>query len=138
MKFTAPTKAKEIKRQWHLVDVSGQILGRISTGIARLLIGKSNPFYVPYLDCGDYVIVVNASKVEVTGRKAKTKTYEKYSGYPGGRKLKLFEQLKQENPQRIIIEAVSGMLPKNKLRDSMLKRLYVFPDEKHPYGEKFK
>ena len=138
MKLTPSTKAKEIKRQWHLVDVSGQILGRISTGIASLLIGKSKPFYVPYLDCGDYVIVVNASKIEVTGRKAKTKTYEKFSGYPGGRKLKSFERLKEENPARIITEAVSGMLPKNKLRDSMLKRLYVFPDANHPYKNQLK
>ncbi|MBI2617356.1 50S ribosomal protein L13 [Candidatus Gottesmanbacteria bacterium] len=137
MKYTKPTLASDIQRSWHLVDVNGKILGRIAGNIAVILIGKEKPYYVPNLDCGDYVVVINAQKIEVTGKKASNKTYEKYSGFPGGRKVKTFQQLKQENPTRIVREAVSGMLPKNKLRSEMLKRLYIYADVHHPYGAKF-
>lgn len=135
---TKPTKAMDIKREWHLMDVNGQVLGRISTKIAGLLIGKSKPYFISHLDCGDYVIVVNAGKVRVTGRKAKQKTYDRYSGYPGGRKALTFEYVLKTNPKRIIEEAVKGMLPKNKLRDSMMGRLYVYKDANHPYQSQLK
>ncbi len=131
--YTKPTKAEEIKRSWHLVDMKDQVLGRTTTGIAHKLMGKGKAYYVRNLDCGDYVIVINAKKVKVTGNKAKNKVYDAYSGYPGGRKAHTFEDIMETNPRRIILEAVSGMLPKNKLRDSMLKRLYIYPDDKHPY-----
>lgn len=137
MGFTKSTKRNKIKRQWHLINTQGKILGRLSTKIAQLLMGKSKPYYAPYLDCGDYVVVVNAGKVEVTGKKSDQKIYMRYSGYPGGLKKKTFAQVIRENPADIIKEAVSGMLPKNKLRKKRLKRLFIYADEKHPYGNKF-
>lgn len=137
-KITQPTKAQDIKRKWHLVDVKGKILGRISTKIAPLLMGKSKPYFTRNLDCGDYVIAVNASHILVTGKKAEQKKYYHHSGYPGGLKIKTFKELRQNDPAEIIKHAVRGMLPQNKLRDRMLKRLFIFLEEEHPYGEKFK
>lgn len=138
MRLGKSTKKTDIQRSWHLIDVKGKILGRIATHIAKLLMGKAKPYFVPYLDCGDYVVVVNAAQVRLSGKKSTQKIYTHYSGYPGGLKKKTFVQLQQENPTRIVKEAVSGMLPKNKLRDLMLRRLYIFTDEKHPYENKLK
>lgn len=137
--YTQATKAvsaSEIKREWHLVDVEGKILGRIAPYIATLLQGKHKVNYVPYLDNGDYVVVINAAKIRLTGKKFKTKKYTRYSGYPGGLKQFSFQELIKTNPAEVIKRAVSGMLPKNKLRDQRLKRLFVFADDKHPYGDK--
>jgi large subunit ribosomal protein L13 len=131
------TKAKDIRREWHLIDVKGKVLGRIATEIAQLLIGKSKPYFVPNLDCGDYVVVVNAKLVTVTGKKGDKKLYSRYSGYPGGLKQKSFNQIINHDPRYIINETVSGMLPQNKLRDSMMKRLYVFSETDHTYKNKF-
>lgn len=136
MKLTKPTKLSEIRRAWHLVDAKEEILGRVSSRIAQLLMGKGKPYYVPYLDCGDYVVVINAVSVKVTGKKPTQKIYMRYSGYPSGLKRKTYRQVMDEDPTRIIKEAVSGMLPKNKLRDVFLRRLYIFADEKHPYKDK--
>lgn len=137
MKLTHPTEQKHIHRAWHFIDVKEQILGRSATNIAQLLMGKAKPYFVPHLDCGDYVVVVNAADVRVTGKKETQKEYMKYSGYPGGLKRKPLSQVRKENPTRIIQEAVSGMLPQNKLRASMLKRLFVFKDSQHPYQKNF-
>jgi large subunit ribosomal protein L13 len=126
-------KAKDIKRAWHLVDAEGKILGRLSTEIAGMLSGKTKQEYVPYLDLGDYVVVVNASKVKVTGKKEKTKEYVRHSGYPGGIKVETFEKLIQRRPEKIIEHAVKGMLPKNRLGAKMIKKLKVFPGSEHPY-----
>lgn len=136
-KFTTSVKQKDISRAWHLVDMKDKVLGRTATQIAGLLMGKGKPYYVPNLDCGDYVVVINAKSVVVTGKKSEQKTYEHYSGYPGGRKLKTFRELINEKPDRIIVEAVSGMLPKNKLRDLWMKKLFVFPAGDHKYRSKF-
>lgn len=136
--MTVPTKAKEVKRHWNLVDLKNQILGRAATQIAYKLMGKSKPYYVSNLDCGDYVVVINAKEVNVTGRKRTSKMYQNYSGYPGGLKEINFSELQKKDPLRIINEAVAGMLPKNKIRSLLLKRLYVFSDENHPYKEKLK
>lgn len=136
MQITQPTKLKDIRRAWHLVDVDGKVLGRIVTGISQLLMGKSKPYFVPNLDCGDFVVVINSAKVTVTGKKGEQKMYMHYSGYPAGLKAKSFNLVQQENPNKIISEAVSGMLPQNKLRASMLKRLYVYADGNHPYKDK--
>lgn len=138
MKMTNSTREKDIKRNWHLIDVKDKILGRMATVIADLLIGKTKPYWVPYLDCGDYVVVVNVKHVAISGKKSSQKIYMRYSGFPGGEKRKTYQQVLSEDPNRIIQEAVSGMLPKNKLRASMLRRLYVFADDKHPYQDKFK
>lgn len=137
-KSTPATKISEINRVWHHVDVKGKVLGRISTDIAHKLMGKAKPNYVRNLDCGDYVVVVNAKEVAVTGHKEKEKMYGNYSGYPGGLKQKALWQLRVEKPTEIILRAVFGMLPKNKLRDRLVTRLYIYPGTDHPYQDKFK
>jgi large subunit ribosomal protein L13 len=121
-------------RVWHLVDVKDRVLGRVATRIATTLMGKHKPIYDPASDCGDYVVVINARHVKVTGRKATQKLYRHHSGYPGGLKEIPFKRMIEEKPDEVIRRAVSGMLPKNRLRDVRLKRLLIFPDEKHPYA----
>ena len=135
---TYSPKVSEIKHFWHLIDANGQILGRLASEIATLLIGKHKPYFVPHLDCGDFVVVTNAAEVVVTGRKSKDKKYYRHSGYPGGfRQVTLKEQMAKD-PRKIIEHAVAGMLPKNKLKDKRLARLKIFIDEKHPYESKLK
>ncbi len=139
-KITKQTKSireKQILRKWHLLNVENKILGRISPFIAKLLQGKHKVNYVSYLDMGDNVVVINAKKIVVTGKKNKEKKYTEYSGYPGGLKIKKFIDLIDKNPEYIIKRAVSGMLPKNKFRDQRLKRLFVYPDSNHPFQDKF-
>jgi large subunit ribosomal protein L13 len=133
---TLPTKIKDIKRSWHIVDVKEKILGRVAGEIALKLMGKSKANFVRNEDCGDFVVVINAKEVAVTGKKEKQKMYDAYSGYPGGRKEKAFWQLRKEKPTQIIREAVFGMLPKNKLRDRLVTRLYIYPTAEHPYANK--
>lgn len=129
---------KDIEREWHLVDVKDQVLGRISTQIAELLMGKSKPYFVRNLDCGDYVVVINAKNVKTTGRKETLKKYYRYSGYPGGFKAEALQDLRRRRPTEIIRHAVSGMLPQNRLKSRMLKRLLVFPESEHSHTDKFK
>ncbi len=131
------TKASEIKRGWHLIDVDGKTLGRISTEIANLLMGKGKPYFVRNLDCGDFVVVINSKKVKVTGNKETKKMYYRHSGYPGGFKAEALGDLRDRKPNDIIIHAVKGMLPQNRLRDQMLGRLKVFEGAEHDYAEKF-
>ena len=133
---TKTTKAKEIKREWHLIDAKDKVLGRLATKIAQLLMGKNKPYFTHHLDCGDYVVVINAKEVKVTGKKEKQKIYYRHSGYPGALKETPLWMLREKHPERIIINAVSGMLPKNKLRKDRLARLRVQPGEEHPYGDK--
>jgi large subunit ribosomal protein L13 len=130
---TYSTKAKDVERQWHVIDASGKTLGRLATQIANLLMGKHKPTYVPYLDTGDYVIVLNAAKVRVTGKKAKQKTYYRHSGYPGGLKAETFEKMLAAHPTRVIEHAVKGMLPHNRLGRAMFKKLKVYVDDSHPH-----
>lgn len=137
MKKTKVTKAKEIKRNWHLFDAQGEILGRLATKIAKILMGKNKPYYSHNLDSGDYVVVINTAEIEVSGRKRKQKLYRRHSGYPGGFKEITFEKQMERDPKKIIHHAVAGMLPKNKLRDKRLARLKIFIEDKHPYGDKF-
>ena len=135
---THATKKSEIKRSWHLIDARGQTLGRLSTKIAKLLMGKDKPYFVRYLDCGDWVVITNAGEVKVTGRKASQKLYYRHSGYPGGFKQITFEKQMALDPSKVIKHAISGMLPKNKLRKRMLARLRIYADANHPYKDKFK
>jgi len=135
---TKTTKAKDIRRGWHLLDAKGEILGRLAVKIASLLMGKNKPYFVNYLDCGDYVVIINAKKIKVSGDKFKNKLYRRHSGYPGGFRELTFEQLMQRDPRKIIQQAVKGMLPKNKLRDKRMSRLKIFVDEKHIYEDKLK
>jgi large subunit ribosomal protein L13 len=135
---TQSTKADQIKRIWHLIDVKDETLGRIATRIATLLMGKSKPYFVRNLDCGDFVVITNAKNIKVTGKKEEAKTYARHSGYPGGFKSETLKELRNRKPQDILIHAVKGMLPDNRLKDKMLKRLFVFPGEEHDYKDKFK
>ncbi len=134
---TYATKAKDIKRKWQLIDAQGQVLGRLAVQAAAFLIGKNKPYYSPHLDCGDWVVVINAQAVEVTGKKKNQKIYYRHSGYPGGLKALSLAQMMVKDPRQVIRHAVSGMLPKNKLRAQRLKRLRVFPGSEHDYQEKF-
>ncbi len=130
---TFSAKAATVKRDWCVVDASGKVPGRLATEVARRLRGKHKPDYTPHVDTGDYVIVVNADKVQVTGRKAEAKMYHRYSGYQGGMKSISFKELQHRFPERIIEIAVKGMLPKNPLGRSMFKKLKVYagPEHKH-------
>jgi len=136
--MTAATKQSQIQRNWHVIDLKNQTLGRVSTEIANLLMGKSKPYFVKNLDCGDNVVVINAKQVKVTGKKATDKVYARHSGYPGGFKSETFVQLMGRKPEDIIYHAVKGMLPQNRLRDRMLTRLHVYAEENHPYQDKIK
>jgi len=136
--MTQPTKAESITRSWHLIDVKDKTLGRISSEIAQLLMGKGKPYFVRNLDLGDYVVVVNAKDVKVTGKKEDQKNYYRHSGYPGGFKVETLKELRARRPQDVVTHAVKGMLPQNKLRDRMLTRLFVFAEEEHKYADKFK
>jgi large subunit ribosomal protein L13 len=136
--MTTATRAGDIKREWHLIDVKGKVLGRVAGEIAHLLMGKNAPYFVRNLDCGNYVVVTNAKEVKVTGRKEEQKNYYRHSGYPGGFKKETLKELRARKPEDIIIHAVKGMLPQNKLRDRMLRRLFVFSGEEHKYGDKLK
>ena len=138
MNQTKSTKLSDITRSWHLVNVKGEVLGRIATKIANLLMGKGKAYFVRNMDVGDYVIVVNTNDIVTTGKKAEKKKYYRHSGYPGGLKVETLQDLKQRKPEEVIRHAVKGMLPQNRLRDRMLKRLYVFMQEEHPYGDKIK
>lgn len=137
-KQTKTTKMSDIKRQWHLIDLKEKILGREASGIAMLLAGKSKPYFVRNLDCGDYVVVINAKEVKVTGKKESLKTYYRHSGYPGGFKAEKLIDLRKRRPEEIIKEAVKGMLPQNRLRDKMLNRLFIFSGEEHRYQDKLR
>lgn len=134
---TKVTKAIEIKRSWHLLDAEEQILGRLAVKIATLLMGKEKPYFVSHLDCGDYVVVINATKIELSGEKKIKKVYYRHSGYPGGFKEITFQNQFAKDPTKIIYHAVEGMLPKNKLRDKRLSRLKIFIEAKHDYEDKF-
>jgi large subunit ribosomal protein L13 len=132
MKTYSP-KASEIKRQWHVIDASDKILGKVATQAASLLMGKHKPIFSRHLDTGDFVVITNAEKVQVTGNKTKQKLYYRHSGYPGGLKSISLEKLLQTDPARVIEYAVKGMLPKNRLRAGMMKRLRVYAGEAHPH-----
>ncbi len=135
---TKPISSKQIQRNWHVIDLKDQILGRVANDIAKLLQGKHKVDYAPYMDMGDCVVVINAKKVAVTGKKAEDKTYTYYSGYPGGLRKVAFKTLLEQKPDEIIRHAILGKLPKNKLRDRRMTRLYVYADENHPHADKIK
>jgi large subunit ribosomal protein L13 len=126
-------KVKEAKRQWFLVDAKDQVLGRLASKLATVLMGKGKASYCPNIDCGDYVVVINASKVGVTGRKEKNKVYYHYSGYPSGLKSVNLEKLREEKPEEIVYRAVWGMIPHTRLGREMIKKLHIYSGEKHPH-----
>jgi len=130
---TYSTRAKDIKRQWHVIDASDKVLGSLATQAARLLMGKHKPMFSRHLDTGDYVVVINAEKIRVTGNKMKQKLYYRHSGYPGGLKSVSLESMMANHPTRVIEHAVKGMLPHNRLGRAMAKKLRVYAGDSHPH-----
>ncbi|HZR30870.1 MAG TPA: 50S ribosomal protein L13 [Terriglobales bacterium] len=126
-------KEGEIVRKWYVVDASGQTLGRLATRVASILAGKNNPRYTPFIDTGDAVVVINASKVRLTGMKAEKKVYHRYTGYPGGMRNEEFEKRLARRPEAVLEDAIVGMLPKSKMGRAMASKLKVYRGEKHPH-----
>ena len=133
MNKTTTPSLDAIERNWFLVDAKGQTLGRLATEIANVLRGKNKPSFTPHLDTGDFVIVVNAEKVEVSGKKSSQKLYRRHSGRPGGMKVEKFESLQERIPERIIEKAVKGMLPHNSLGRQQFRKLKVYKGAEHPH-----
>ena len=127
-------KPGEVQGKWHLVDASGKVLGRLAAELATILMGKHRPTYTPHVLTGDFVVVVNAEKVKLTGRKMEQKTYQRYTFYPSGQKTEPVAKVLTRHPDRMIRLAVRRMLPKNRLARDMLSRLKVYPGPKHPHG----
>jgi len=132
MKTYSP-KAKDIEREWWVIDAGDKTLGKIATQAANLLMGKHKPIYAPHIDTGDYVVVINAARVKVTGKKAEQKIYYRHSGYPGGLKSRSYEEIFGKDPGRVIELAVKGMLPHNNLGRAIFKKLKVYPGNEHPH-----
>jgi large subunit ribosomal protein L13 len=127
-------KEGEIARKWFVVDAAGQPLGRLASRVARILMGKENPKYTPFIDTGDHVVVINAGQVKITGLKAEQKLYQHYTGYPGGLRSEGLKKRMDRRPELVIEEAVSRMLPKNKLGKQMFTKLKVYKGDKHPHA----
>ena len=131
---TTSIRANEITREWFIVDAEGQTLGRLASEIAQIIRGKKKPFFTPHMDMGDFVVVINAEKVKVTGNKEKDKTYFRHSGYPGGVTQISLRKVRQDYPERIITNAVKGMLPHNRLGRQLLTHLKVYSGTDHPHS----
>lgn len=125
--------AGSVERQWHVIDAEGRVLGRIATDAARLLQGKHKPVYTPHIDTGDHVVIVNAARVKLTGRKEEQKLYRYHSGYEGGVRQERAKEVRQKSPVRMVEEAVRGMLPKTKMGEAMWRKLKVYPNAEHPH-----
>ena len=134
MTKTYAVKASEIQREWRVIDADGQTLGRLATRIAVLLRGKHRPTFSTHIDTGDPVIVLNASKIKVTGRKLQAKQYVRHSGYPGGMRTESLERLLARRPEEVIRRAVRGMLPRNRLGEQMVRKLHVYAGAEHPHA----
>jgi large subunit ribosomal protein L13 len=124
----------EVERRWYVVDAEGKTLGRLATEIAKVLRGKNKPQYTPHVDTGDFVVVVNAEKVVVTGKKAEQKVYRRHSGYPGGLKTTTYEQMMERRPTEILRKAVKGMMPKTRLARQQLRKLKIYAGPEHPHA----
>jgi len=123
-----------VQRQWHVIDAQDAVLGKLASRAAMLLMGKTKPSFTPFLDCGDHVIVINADKVKVTGRKEADKMYRHFTGYPGGLVEKSLKRVRAERPVRLIEDAIFGMLPKTKLGKQMYRKLKVYAGDRHPHA----
>ena len=127
-------KPAEVERKWYVVDAEGKTLGRMASQIAAILRGKNKPTYTPHVDCGDYVIIINADKVAVTGKKRQEKIYKRHTGYPGGLRELTFEQLMEKHPEEVVRHAVKGMMPNGKLGRKMFKKLKVYAGPEHDHA----
>ena len=132
------TSINDVKPEWHIIDASDQSLGRVSSEIATILQGKHKVLYVPYINTGDYVVVINAEKIKITGKKLEQKTYYRHSGYPGGIKQKTLAEIMNQSPIEAIKHSVKGMLPKNSVGRKMLSRLKIYVGDKHKHHAQFK
>ena len=130
---TFSAKEKDVVKKWYVVDADGKVLGRMAAAIATVLTGKNKPIFTPHVDTGDFVIVTNAAKVRLTGRKPEQKRYWRFSGYPGGLHSRSFHEVRKTKPERIIREAVYGMLPKNRLAAVRMRKLKVYAGAEHPH-----
>ncbi|MEK7822549.1 MAG: 50S ribosomal protein L13 [Planctomycetota bacterium] len=126
-------KENQVDKKWHLVDAQGKTLGRMASRIATILQGKHRPIYTPHVDTGDYVVVINARKVRLTGKKLEEKTYQRFSGYPGGLKIIPLKEMLEKHPDRVVRLAVRRMLPKTKLGERMLEKLKIYDGTEHPH-----
>lgn len=131
---TKMAKSQEIERKWFVIDAEGKVLGRLATEIATILRGKNKPYFTPHVDCGDFVIIVNADKIVMTGNKLDQKLYKTYSGHPGGLKETKYRKFLQEKPDFLVYKAVRGMVPHNKLGDAVMKKLKVYAGPDHPHA----
>ena len=127
-------KESEVDKKWFIVDASGQTLGRIASRVAHVLRGKHKPVFTPNSDCGDYVVIINAEKVKVTGKRTELKTYFHYTGYPGGAVVDTFKELMKTKPERVLTHAVKGMIPHNRLGAEVIKKLKVYRGTEHPHA----
>lgn len=130
---TYSAKPGQVEQKWYVVNADGLVLGRMATEIANILRGKNKPTYTPHVDTGDFVIVVNVDKLKVTGNKLEDKNYYSYSGYPGGMKVTSLEKMLDHKPEHVLMHAVAGMLPKNKLGRAMIKKLKIYASADHPH-----
>lgn len=130
---TKSQRKEDVERNWFIVDAEGETVGRICSRIATVLRGKHKPSYTPHVDCGDYVVVINAEKIRFTGQKLDQKQYIRHTGYPGGQKKKTAKELQAQRPERVVEIAVKGMLPKNRLGNQMYKKLFVYAGTEHPH-----
>ena len=130
---TVSAKPAEVEQEWYVIDAENQVVGRLASQVAALLRGKHKPYFTPHVDCGDYVIIVNADKVRFSGKKETDKLYYRYSGYPGGLRTRTAKEMRQRRPDYIMRHAVKGMLPKGPLGRSMLKKLKVYASPTHPH-----
>ncbi|MFN8555430.1 MAG: 50S ribosomal protein L13 [Candidatus Obscuribacterales bacterium] len=126
-------KAEELPRQWHLIDADGVTLGRLATEVANIIRGKNKPEFTPHVDCGDFVVVINAEKIKVSGKKEVQKVYHRHSGFPGGHKVESLQALRQRRPAAVIERAVKGMLPHTRLGDHQFTKLNVYAGAEHPH-----
>jgi len=132
MNTVFPSK-NEVVRAWHLIDADNKVLGRVASEVARILMGKNKPIYTPFLDTGDHVVIINAEKIRLTGRKEEQKVYRRHTGYPGGLIETAVKKVRANHPTRIVEDAVAGMLPKTKLGKHMIKKLKVYAGDNHPH-----
>lgn len=132
--YTHAVRASEVRREWYVIDADGLVLGRLATEVARILRGKHKPIYSPHLDTGDHVIVINAEKIKLTGRKPENKRYFSHSMYPGGVRWRSIREVQETHPDRVIRKAVKGMLPKNRLGRALIKKLKVYAGAEHPHA----
>lgn len=130
---TVSANKATVKKEWYVVDATDQILGRLSSEVAKIIRGKNKTDFTPHVDCGDYVVVINAEKIKLTGKKMTDKQYKRHTGYPGGERWTTPEDLLKKNPARIIEKAVKGMLPKNRLGAVILKNLFIYAGSEHPH-----